>query len=558
MIINIQNSTRKNKEKGRMSLKRRIIALGLASIMMMGAFVGCGKKQEDTTSPGTDTSTNTTVPNESPKTAEKKYDKEVTVTVARRGDVRIVDEDLFAPVLKEKFNLVLDVIDINPSDFVTKMNLSFASGEQPDVNTAQRPEFMLSEWTEAGYLRGYTMDELKELVPSFVDHYTDEEWDVVWPTISHSDNKAYYLPSRRADVMNMAWLYRKDTFEELGLTFPESTDGLIDVMRAIKGKTGRIPYVAASSDNVLWAFTGFLQAFGMPELTARDLSYVDPISGEFEPYAFTSEKFREHTKFMNQLYKEGLIWQEFATGTTDQVNAMKSQGHNYIQWGYPDKIDTEYNRFSQNADPGAEWDWATVMLSNDPSAGTFFKAGPFHAADGFAFSTDADDEAIDRFMDYMDWLYTEEGMAIRTYGFEGVTYTKEGDNYVFMDQMTSPIKSEGKTVANYGVVSMGMQHPNLNSYYKPYLDELANTFMNRDGYYYHVAPVLRFTDEESSKLADIQVSLTQTTQEYYAKFIMGHIDPNNDADWNTYISTMEKLGLEDFKKIRTEAYKRNN
>jgi putative aldouronate transport system substrate-binding protein len=538
-------------------MKKRLIVFSLATMVTTGMLAGCsGNASSEKTTSAKNNSTTTGGAVNSAKS--KKYDKEITVKVVRNGDVRVVDQDLFAPILKEKFNMVLEVTDINKKDFVTKLNLAFASGEQPDVNISQRPEYMLNEWVDAGYLRGSTVAELKEKLPHYVSQYTDEEWKSVWAQIKSSNDKAYYLPSRRADVMNMAWMYRKDTFDEMGLKFPETTDGLLEAMRAIKTKTGRIPFVSASSDNVFWAFTGFLQAFGIPELAPRDLSYVDPISGEFVPYAFVTDAFREHTKFMSKLFKEGLIWQEFTTGTTDQINAMKSKGNGYITWGYPDKIETEYNRLSKNADPNAKWDWSRSMLSSNPQKGTYYKAGPYQAADGVAFSVDAKDEVVDRFMDYMDWMHTDEGLVLRTYGVEGVTYTKKGDNYLFMDQMASPIKSEGKTLMNYGIVSIGMQHPNLNSYYKPYLTELEKTFMNRKGYYFHTAPVLTFSTKESSELADIATSLNQTGQEYYSKFIMGHIDIENDKEWENYISTMKKLGLDKFKEIRTAAYKRSN
>lgn len=540
-------------------MKKRLMVFGLVTTMTAGLFAGCNGGNNSTAQSTTVTKNDSTAAQkDSSADTTKKYDKEITVKVVRNGDVRVVEDEKFAPLLKEKFNMVLEVTDINKKDFVTKLNLAFASGETPDVNISQRPEYMLNEWVDAGYLRGFTQEDIKAKVPNYLTQYEAEAWDNVWSHIKSSDDKTYYLPAIRSTLISMAWMYRKDTFDELGLTFPESTDGLIEVMRTIKEKTGRIPYVSASADNVMWAFTGFLQSFGMPELTPRDLSYVDPVTGEFVPYAFTTDAFREHTKFMNQLYKEGLIWQEFTTGTTDQINAMKSKGNGYITWGYPDKVETEYNRLSQNADPTAQWDWARVMLSNDPAKATYFKAGPYYNADGVAFSTDADDEVVERYMDYLNWAYTEEGMAVGTYGFEGVTYKKQGDNYVFMDQMTSPIKSEGKTIANYGVISVGRQHPNLNIFYRPYLTELEKTFMNRKGYYFHTTPVMNFTTDESSQLADISTSLNQTVQEYYAKFIMGQLDVTNDKDWDNYTNTMKKLGLDKFIELRTAAYERTN
>jgi len=523
--------------------------------LLAGVLAACTKSGDQT---GT---TPTTAPTQTPEgegTSENKYAKELTITLARRGDSRSVEEDLFSPYIKEKFNIVFEVTDINNNDFVTKMNLLLASGEAPDINTAQRPEFMLNEWTEAGYFRGYTREEIKNRMPNYYAQYTEEEWESIWPAISHSDGKSYYFPSRRAETINMAWLYREDIFNKLNLEFPESTDELLEVMRTLKKETGKVPFVSANSGDVLWAFTGFLQAFGIPELAPREMSYVDPVTGEFVPYAFTTDTFREHVIFMNKLYEEGLIWQEFATGTTDQVNAAISQGNHMIAWSYPAKIETELNKLSRNENPEASWNWAKVMPSSNPERATYFKANPYYNADGVGFSADASDEVIERFMDYMDWLHTEEGMAFRTYGIEGVTYKKEGNNYVFTEQMTSPVKSEGKTLTNYGFVTVGRQHPNLNEYYYPYLTELEKTFFNREGYYHFISPAMVYTSEESSELADITTSLHQTAKEYYARFIMGHVDVEDDKEWENYIQTMKKLGLDRFIEIRTAVYERNN
>jgi len=159
-------------------------------------------------------------------------------------------------------------------------------------------------------------------------------------------------------------------------------------------------------------------------------------------------------------------------------------------------------------------------------------------------------------MDYMDWLHTEEGMVFRTYGIEGKTYEKKGNDYIFKDQMTSPIKSKGKTLTNYGFITVGRQHPNLSEHYKPYLTELADTFMDRKGYYYYTTPIMDFTDKENSELADIETSMSQTVQEYYAKFIMGQIDIEDDKDWNGYLKALKKLGLERLEEIRTTAHER--
>ena len=229
-----------------------------------------------------------------------------------------------------------------------------------------------------------------------------------------------------------------------------------------------------------------------------------------------------------------------------------------VLWGYPEKVDTEYNELSQNENPNASWEWARNMLSSDPDNGFFFKRDPFFAADGASFSTDADDAVIERFIDILNWAYSEEGQITQTYGFEDVTYTKEGDDYVFMEHMMSPTKTDGRSVTSYGVIGLSCQHPNLNAYYRPYITELEDTFIGRDNYYFHQTPIMSFLDEETSQLADIQTNLNQTRDEYYVKFIMGHMDINDDAEWEDYIRTLEKLDLKTFEEIRTKAYEREN
>lgn len=541
-------------------MKKTILIVFLSMVLLLS---GC-----TTSSPTTSAAPATTAPAASTGTdpagevstepTAPDLSKELTISVTRRGGVREVQDDRYSAYLKEKFNMIMEVTDINNSDYVTRMNLLFASGEATDVSIAHRPAFMLNDWIEAGYLRGFTAEEVEQKLPNFISHYAPDALPVVLANITHSDNKIYYLPGRRPAAMNMAWMYREDLFKQYNLEFPDSTDALFDVLMTLKTETGKIPIIAANAGDPMWAFTGFLQAFGMTELVAADISYVNPKSGEFVPYAFSTDNFRAHISYMNTLYANDLIWKEFSTGNTDQANKLQSEGNAMVIWGYPEKVATEYNKLSQTENPNASWTSADVMISATPGEAHYFKRDPYFAADGTGFNVDADEEKVDRFLYFMNWGYSDEGMVFHTYGFEGDTYVKEGDNYVFTDKMISPIKSEGLKLENYGVISMFPAHANQNEFYRPYLVDLANTFIGRDGYYFFTAPIMRFSEEESSELAELQTNLNQTRNEYYAKFIMGQIDVNNDTEWANYLNTMNKLGLERVEQIRLDAYERSN
>ena len=491
---------------------------------------------------------------------EVDLEKTLTINVARRGSIRdLTLENMFSKYLQDRFNVILNITDIAPSDYITRMNLMFAAGETDDLSLAHRPDFMLSNWIEAGYLLGFTQEQVEKLLPNFISHYTPEAWPVVWDNISYTDGLTYYFPGRRAQYMNMAWLYREDIFNKYGLTFPDTTDELFDVLMKLKEETGMYPIVECDPQSSMWAFTGYLQAFGMPELALRDISMIDPITGDFEPFIFTTDNYRRFISFLNKLYKNDLMWPEFATGTHEQRNSLQARGHRFIMWGFPEQIATQLNEISRTGNQDANWKWAPVMITEDTAKGHFYKRDPYFAADGIGFSVDATDEVVERFLYILNWLYSEEGLIFATYGLEGVHFERQGSDFVFLPHMATPLTPVGHKLENFGFIpALVPSHHNLNDYYRPYIAELQNTFINRENYYFHTAPILRFTERESTELADIQTILAQTREEYSARFVMGHLDVNDDAVWDSYVRTMNQLGLQKLKDIRNAAYGRKN
>lgn len=539
---------------------KKVCALSLAGIFVAGSLAGCGNNSKETTNNKKTEVAKSDIGNTSVDTTsqEDKYKDEIVITAIRATKETVnVKDDLLAKVLKEKFNIVLDVTEIPNNDYVTKMSLIFASGEAPDFFYSLRPEWNLNEWTEAGYLKGLTQDEVKQYLPNYVNVFSQEEWDNVYSNTHYTDGSIYYFPGKRNSAVDMAWVYRKDTFDKLGLEYPKTTDEMYEVLKAIKESTGRIPYVSANPTQVLWAFSGFLQAFGMPELAIRELSYVDPTTNEFIPYAFSEDNYRDFLIYMNKLYKEGLIWQECATATGDQVTKFQSSGNGYVLWGYPATL-KKYDSISQNTDAEAEWDWSEDMVSVN-SDKVFYKRNVYYTADGCGFNANISDEKFQRMTDYLNWAASEEGQMFHTYGVEGVTYEIKDGKPVYLEKFQNPIKAEGEKVGTYGISGSNgfiSAHPIVNEIYNPVLVELKETFVDRDGYNFFMAPIMNYTEEENQRIVDIQTSINDARDEYAAKFIMGQVDPSNDTHWEKYLDILNKLGLEELKSVKTAAYKR--
>ena len=66
-------------------------------------------------------------------------------------------------------------------------------------------------------------------------------------------------------------------------------------------------------------------------------SYVDAWTGEFIPYGYTQDGFREALKWTNTFYKEGFIDPEFATGSDNQWTEFYANGKAYIEYQYVER-----------------------------------------------------------------------------------------------------------------------------------------------------------------------------------------------------------------------------
>ncbi len=499
--------------------------------------------------------------------AGKDYSKEIRIKFYQRTDTSPpVEQPLFDQVRKEKFNLVYDVTKINTADWTTKMNLMFASGEQVDYLSAMRPNWGMNDWSDNGYLRGFTKDEIKKLMPNEIMLWNDEKtFDYVYSLLVRPDGKLYHLPGARSSAGNMAWTYREDTFNSLGLKMPKNPEEFLAAFEKIKTSTGRIPYISQSSGGgaPIFAFSGFLLMYGLPELLAsNDYYYYQPVTKQFVPYGAVTDEYREFVKFVNKMYKSGYTWEEFATATVDQANKMKTQGNGYMLWGYVDQL-TSYDNFSKQTDKDAKWTWSDTFPTADAKKGTFVKRDPYHLADLFGFGATIKPEALSRIMDYLNWALTEEGMMWGSFGKEGVTYKMVNGKPQFLERFKTPLTEKGDSLDLFqiGATLNGFLrvHPLINELYKPNLKLLEDKVIKNKDYSYFMTPVLNMKNDEIPDISEIVTNLGKTRDTYTAKFMLGQgMDPSNDADWKKYIDDMKKIGVDKLSKSLVTIYERSN
>lgn len=533
---------------------RRGISLFVVSTMLITGFIGCSKKNEAVV--------------DSQKTVDQKekYLKPVTINAVRSTKEIIANkEDIRKEKLKEKFNIDWVFTEIPQNDFKVKLTMLFAAGESPDVLDNIRPEWGLDEFTQAGYLKGFTKDEIKKLTPNYLKLFSDEEYNYVYNATRNSDDKVYYLVGKRPQKVRMTWEYRKDLFDKYNLSFPKTPDEFLNVCKVLRDKEGKTPYLPANpgGSTPLFVFSGVYMMYGLPELIVRDMSYVDPKTKQFVPYAFTEDNMRQALILLNKMWKENLLWKEFVSGTEEQLKKFRSAGNGSIMWAYPDRA-AEYNNYVKDSAPNANWTWSKDMISADPEK-IIYKREPYEQPDGRALTTKASAEVQSRYLDYLDWACTDEGLAFHTFGIEGKTAQKKDGKWMLADKMQSTLNPGGERFGLYATGGIGgyngawiTTHPDYETVYNPIFKEVANNFIDRPKHYSFIAPIYQYTAGEKSKLADLTTNISSINNEYCLKFIMNQYDPNNDSDWKKFKEALDKVGLKDFIKIRTDAYNRAN
>lgn len=538
--------------------KKQVLSF-LMAVAVCVSVAGCSGSSSSAGSSAASSKASSTGAASSSQTEEDPYAEEVTIEILKRSDspteyVQFLRDDL----LKEKFNMVWKESYVSGSDMATKLSTLYASGMEPDFIWAVRPSWGSDEWTDAGYFRGFTEDEILELIPGY-EHLWDSQnpdaWEYIWNYLSWSDGKIYTLPTARDTAGNMAWLYRKDVFDKCGIdSFPTNPEEFVEVCRLIKEKMDITPLVDTNANLFIVSKWGMM--YGLPDMLPDMPCFENPVTGEMYYYVYASDTYRELMKLANTLVGEGLMYGEFATASTDQRDAYVAQGNKALMYDYPEKIAT-HNAKQKDAAPDVDWQWTDVVpsISTEKSA---IKKDNYHAADLRAFAASATDEQVKRMCDYLQWCTTEEGITFNAYGVEGVTYDVVNGVKTIKEEFATPLKATGVDLKTWQIGGNGMwlgtEYINT---YKPVLAEWTEKILNNPKNVYVMPPVMKYTEEERSEAVDMNTYLTDAVNEWLLLFMHGQKDPYSDADWNEYIKTLESLGLHDIEELNKTVYERS-
>ncbi|WNQ08890.1 extracellular solute-binding protein [Paenibacillus aurantius] len=332
-------------------------------------------------------------------------------------------------------------------------------------------------------------------------------------------------------------MVRKDWLNELGLPTPETVEEWTAVLRAFKEKKGaKTPLTMTRDELKSDKFNG---AYGV-----GSSFYLDNGKIKYGPY---EQAYKNYLMQLNAWYKEGLLDKDFATQDTKAKDGKVTNGSAGAFTAFIGSGMGKYlNAPSDKAFDLTATQHPVMQKGQEPR---LFTAAYEYRGDGSAAITPANKHAAQT-AKWLDYLYSEEGNNLKSFGMEGLTYKNENGFPKYTDLITNnPDKlSVGEAMAKY--LRVATPAPGFvgddrytEQYYKFKQQKEAVAIYNK--YYKNLeqtrVPRISQTPEEAQELSAIMAEVETYKDEMFLKFVMGAESFDN---YDKYIAQLKNMKLD--------------
>ena len=394
---------------------------------------------------------------------------------------------------------------------------------------------------------------LNDLISKYAPNYT--KWMQQYPEIKREttldDGQMYVFASVNTQGGSYSKQYINKTWlDALGLKVPQTIDDFYNVLKAFKtqdpnGKNGNdeIPFSYINSDQ---SRNFIMSAFGFVGTGIE----LDPKVNKIV-YVPSTNNYRAYLEFMNKLYKEGLldpyVFSNQSTdlavkGESDQLGCFASSSAFLIVGNALDKDYTTFGPLTSSVNSTKMWYQYSPQF--DPTMMIIPKTSKYSK----------------ELVRWIDELYDPNNEALESNGIENVNWKwndaaktswsflvpsgEDRENY--RATLTYQAGSGGALLTTdfYNKCSDPQQQEVIQqgAIYKPYLRTNL--------------PVLHYTSDEMSQINDLEAQFDSFNSTAEANFIKGIKNPNSDADWNDFVSTLNKIGYQKLVSLYQGAYNR--
>lgn len=551
-------------------MKKRILAILLAAVMVMTVLAGCGNNASQTSS-GTNTPASSTGTSSGGEPAPAPAGAtEFNIACIAAGDVNPPMNEWW--IWEEYENMT--GIHINwqeiPSTAVAEQkNLLMASADKPD----------------AFWQIGFTTDELNRYgsegsvvnIAPYLEEYMPnvnallEDIEGARAAVTMPDGGIYSVPWFMTDLpqMNLRYLINKNWLKRVGKEVPTTIDELSDVFAAFKAEDANgngnpddeypIYYY---QDGIAMLEQQLCGSYGIGDHGLKPIGeryYID--DNDQVQFLYTSDGMKQ-------------IWQQFADWWSKGYMHPETFGtvayENWVTDGQVNDIVGMYSWVTANyLYSTAIEDYAPVSALVGPSGEKPVQSWcdfPVRGTSAFTVTDACEDPAT--LLKWADYFYGEEGIEFSAFGKEGVTYNLDEDGKIrYIDEINNYEGGPQLGAFQYGLFVYGGSLPTLYVDSEPMeiarrqdgdenssFERLSVYAEESEEYKPDLMPGLVPTIDESTEVNAMVTDIDTFIKEARANFVTGVW--NFDSDWESFESQLEGLGVSRYVEIKQAQYDR--
>lgn len=310
---------------------------------------------------------------------------------------------------EEKTGVKLDFRLVGEENFGNSLQLLWASGDYCDLITNAEREY--STGVDSAVEDGVLLD----LVPYLDEHAPDynrilDNHPDFRTELTSSEGHIVSF-SEYCEYSDSGAAIRMDWVRQVGMEAPKTMDEVTEVARAFRDELGIRNAVMWNAD--LATFFGW-NAFGVAGPELNDLGWQVLEDGKTVAPSVTLKGYQECLQWMHDAFQEGLC-------TDDFMQVMNIAFDEYVYSNQAGMCYTNSNLLAPGAERSGQPDYDFRAIP-DPMKEEGMENALAKTSGGVgasALSVSALTEYPIEAIEYMNWLYTEEGILVSNYGFEG-------------------------------------------------------------------------------------------------------------------------------------------
>ncbi len=522
------------------------------------------------------------------------------VEVTENGTFPIVNEPLILDVFAPSIPTIIDLntnaytqwyeaktgIHINwitaPQESATEvLNMMLAAGDLPDIILGCQVSTVMEELYGPGEKMFLPLNDLiDQYAPNF--KAIMEARPEVKKAITATDGNIYSIPSIQdcyhctyAQKMwvNQSWL------DKLEIPAPTNLDEFYDMLVAFRdrdpngnGLKDEIPLLGCKEgDGWYQSVTGFiLNAFVYDSGVYNQIKDYVTKDGVVDT-SINKDGYRAGLRYLHKLYSEGLIYADSMTMKYDQVKAL-ALAEEELVGAAPAGHLAMFLDVATNPERYRHYTSLAPLEGPDGlRQATYF---PYYPVTTGEFYITVDNPAPEASMRWVDDMFDYTNDMIRGWGAEGVAWRVAEPGEMGLDGVTPALfktlipfdeQAQNEHWSWLGVEytdnalwnGINVTTPDMDLYSPEGFEKLLwveteEKYAPYTSTEYFELPALRMDSDDADELSMLKVQLKNYIEESRSRFIIG--DLNLDNDWDTYLSTLEDLGLSRYLELEQKAY----